>query len=1105
VHLSSQTEPFFWFVTQSQRQQMQQQMNCSPDAALQVVDRVCSLLSTISSHLPPLELYTFQANLLREQLDAWPKSNVYAITTAVSQHLQAARSAEAVPVNSKWLSCAAQCMFLLTLRSESADISLQCWNVIETAVLPAAAVSPTAGLYMLQSLLAMQEVQRMAAAESALLLLAAAAELNNSNTAAAAIHDKCTLICALISNQLLQTAHTDETRRAVLHLAMRWLSCRDSHYINYALKVLPGVFAGWNDAAALAEGWQLCCQSDDMNVSLAVLCLLFDSLCTIAQPIPLQQQLWQLIHTGLATGNTLNSKRALHLLRVTLAWLNSNSSTTSYKRSGDTSSIMLLWKQYATALDTLQTEIAENLIDQVWPTVQRMCTQACNLTAATANPTENNATVNGSSTDTAVASSSVPSPLDFEWLSLLIERGISAAFCTRNGRRKRLESVLSGVAQLPFYTAESYQWISAVFLPIFEHKATAAWFKSKPTDSNLCVMLTQWLVSVHAEAQLDSNRHILFTSILTAIDQSNITVPAVIDAVLTAYSSNSSSSMSNSGSSSTAAPLLCISNMTLLISVLNKVMFWWRETHAATATLSSGDLTTVVLQLLLQHTDYTDTSILDSGLSFLQCLPTTAVTECIQLLKQWLLRIATAAVQSDTKSTVDSNNGHSDIAVVAAAEVWLQNMIAHKIRTFMTVHTITTISTESRETYQHSKAQARLLCYILTVVFDDNDPSSACDNSLPTDKQQLLQLCQILAPVTACLSMCYSRAYMNPELIQRALVLFCQLVRHAATVTTAQQLLLVPLENCFTEVASYVSAALLAQLTADVTAESVTDSSGNSYTVSVLLNTLRCLYTVTQLDRNNEVQHSMIAALNSTQLCYACAHILYQTDNSSTSSMHRQLLALKMLHCILLHACNSTTTCSDNSDMLQLDAAVLQQLLETLVQANTGSSSISMRQYHELQWQFLALLLHYNSTKPGSTHAAQAQTQTYPDSILTRLVASIDGVIEVNLPSAVQCIGIVSSRFCDINSSSTTSDTNHVAIAIEQAVLTVCRVLYQAKNRSHKLVHMVSYNLINTAFVNHHARKIAAAYANAHSCQHGTAANVLCMHVHMLACRTDHT
>eukprot|EP00953_Heterococcus_sp_UTEX-ZZ885_P021241 11855-Heterococcus_DN1.PRE.1 len=572
-------------------------MNGRADAALQVVDRVCSLLSTISSHLAPLELYTFQANLLREQLAACPKRNAFGITAAVSQYLQAARSADAVPMDSNWLSCSVQCMFLLALSSESAEISLQCWHVIETAVLPAAVVSPAAGLYMLQSLLAMQEVQCMAAAESALLIHAAVAELNNSSTAAAAaaaVHDKCTLLCALISNQLLQAAHTDETRRAVLQLAMQWLSCRDAHSINCALKVLPGVFADWNDATALAELWQLCCESDDMNVSLAVLCLLYDSLCAVAQPIPLRQQLWQLIHAGLATGNTLNSKRALHLLHVTLAWLNSNRSTTGYKRNGDTSYMMLLWKQYATALDTLQTEIAENLIDQVWPTVQRLCTQACSATAAATS--ESITTVNGSSTDTSVASSCIPSPLGFRWLSLLIERGISAEFCTRNGRRKRLESVLSGDVQLPFHTAESYRWISTVFLHVFEHKATAAWFKNKPTESNLCVMLTQWLAFVHAKARSDSDRHILLTSILTAIDQSNITVPAVIDAGLTAYSSSSTSSNSNSSgnssSSSTTVSLLCSSNMTLLISVVNKVMFWWRETHAATATLSSGDLTT---------------------------------------------------------------------------------------------------------------------------------------------------------------------------------------------------------------------------------------------------------------------------------------------------------------------------------------------------------------------------------------------------------------------------------------------------------------------------------------------------------------------------------
>jgi hypothetical protein len=1054
-------------------------MNGSTDAALQVVNQVCGLLSPISSHLPPQDLCALQANLLREQLAAWPKINAYGITEAIEQHVQALQSlqsTEQVLLDSKWLSCAAQCMFLIALHSESVSTSLQCWNIIKTAILPVAAFNLAAAQHMLHSLLAMQELQCMAAAESASLIHAAVADLssNSTTTTTAAAPERCTLLCGLISNQLLQTAHTDDVRHAVLHLALQWLSCKEAHYINCALRVLPGVFADWHDATALTAVWQLCCTSNDMDVSLAVLCLLFESLCTLAQPIPMQQQLWQLIHAGLATGNTLNSKRALHLLHVTLAWLNSNSSTAVDKHSANDT--MILWKQYALAIDTLQTEIAENLIDQVWPTVQRLCLQAHNnarttITTTTADTTATGTAGSSSSTATA-ASSNIPSPLEFRWLSLLIETGISAEFCTRNGRRKRLETVLSGDVQLSFYTAkESYQWISAVFLRVFEHKATAAWFKHKPTESNLCAMLTQWLVSVHAEAQSDYDKHALFRSVLAAIDQAVITVPAEIDAVLTAYSSSSNCSSSSSSSSSSAAPLLCSSNMLLLISVVNKVMFWWRETHAASATLSSGDLTTVVLQLLVLHTDYTDTDILETGFSLIQCLPTAAVAQCKQLLRRWLLRIATAAVKSDNNITDDTDNDN-DSSGVAAAQMWLQDMIAHKIRAFMTMHTITT-ATESSNTYQHSKAQARLLCHMLTAVFDDDSNNvNRTDNSLANDKQQLLQLCQVLVPVTACLSMCYSRAYMNPELIQQALVLFCQLLQHAATVTTAQRFLLLPLQNCFAEVASYVSAAVVALLTGDVTVESLTDSSGNSYTQSVLLDTLHCLYIVIQSDACGEVKHSIIAALNSTQLCCTCAHVITGSATVSDISMHKQLAALQMLHCILLHACSS----SSDSDVLQLDLTVLQQLLETLVQANTGgsssnihttssSNSSTVRQYHELQWQCLALLLQYYSTiHNDTTDAAQTHTQNYLDSILTRLINSLDSVIEVNLPSAIQCIGIVSNSLCKNSRINSSNSSDDVTVSIEQAVLAVCKVLYQAKSRSHKLVHTVSAIVIYQQF-----------------------------------------
>jgi hypothetical protein len=101
-------------------------------------------------------------------------------------------------------------------------------------------------------------------------------------------------------------------------------------------------------------------------------------------------------------------------------------------------------------------------------------------------------------------------------------------------------------------------------------------------------------------------------------------------------------------------------------------------------------------------------------------------------------------------------------------------------------------------------------------------------------------------------------------------------------------------------------------------------------------------------------------------------------------------------------------------------------------------------------------------------HASQTHTRSYLDSVLTRLIDSIDSVIEVNLPSAIQCIGIVSSNLCN-SSSNSSSYSNDGIVSIENAVLFVCKVLYQAKNRSQKLVHMVSDHLINTAFVNHHA------------------------------------
>src|SRR6476469_4193869 len=93
-------------------------MNGSTDAALQVANQVCGLLSPISSHLPPQELCALQANLLRAQLAACPKFNAYSIAEAIEQHVQALQSAEEVSLNSKWLSCAAQCMFLVAQRSE---------------------------------------------------------------------------------------------------------------------------------------------------------------------------------------------------------------------------------------------------------------------------------------------------------------------------------------------------------------------------------------------------------------------------------------------------------------------------------------------------------------------------------------------------------------------------------------------------------------------------------------------------------------------------------------------------------------------------------------------------------------------------------------------------------------------------------------------------------------------------------------------------------------------------------------------------------------------------------------------------------------------------
>ena len=151
------------------------------------------------------------------------------------------------------------------------------------------------------------------------------------------------------------------------------------------------------------------------------------------QPLQHQAVLWhQIIHPSLCRGmnrelrsgfphdeisieQTLR-RRGLYLLGRLVLHAESNNKNEKSKRNNYSSSPTKMWKKYLTCFETLEMEIEQHLIDQVWDSVADLC-----VAAAVATTTNTTTITNETSTTTTTTTTMMP-PMTWDWIRPMLSR-----------------------------------------------------------------------------------------------------------------------------------------------------------------------------------------------------------------------------------------------------------------------------------------------------------------------------------------------------------------------------------------------------------------------------------------------------------------------------------------------------------------------------------------------------------------------------------------------------------------------------------------------------------------------------------------------------------
>ncbi|CBJ49268.1 expressed unknown protein [Ectocarpus siliculosus] len=199
------------------------------------------------------------------------------------------------------------------------------------------------------------------------------------------------------------SAEVFEAWRRDVHLEVVRLvrSCRLENINELVLSIARPLYQGWGDVGALEDVWSLIASSGEENVELylALLCILGEDL----RPVLDVPKVFGLIYSGVSTESALCRRRGLHVLQQVLAWADDDfagaaaidvggggegergegltaqpldpSPPRRLSPSGQTFSreALLQWKDYVRCLQVLCEETELHLVDQVVPTLERLC------------------------------------------------------------------------------------------------------------------------------------------------------------------------------------------------------------------------------------------------------------------------------------------------------------------------------------------------------------------------------------------------------------------------------------------------------------------------------------------------------------------------------------------------------------------------------------------------------------------------------------------------------------------------------------------------------------------------------------------------------------
>ncbi|CAM9393468.1 unnamed protein product [Ectocarpus sp. 6 AP-2014] len=227
------------------------------------------------------------------------------------------------------------------------------------------------------------------------------------------------------------SAEVFEAWRRDVHLEVVRLvrSCRLENINELVLSIARPLYQGWGDVGALEDVWSLIASSAEENVELylALLCILGEDL----RPVLDVPKVFGLIYSGVSTESALCRRRGLHVLQQVLAWADGDlagaaaidvggggeggrgegltaqpldpSPPRRLSPSGQTFSreALLQWKDYVRCLQVLCEETELHLVDQVVPTMERLCS---NLSPPP--------------TSSADATDASPKATEFRWVSV---------------------------------------------------------------------------------------------------------------------------------------------------------------------------------------------------------------------------------------------------------------------------------------------------------------------------------------------------------------------------------------------------------------------------------------------------------------------------------------------------------------------------------------------------------------------------------------------------------------------------------------------------------------------------------------------------------------